>query len=524
MSTSLKNKFEELNMSQDEINRFTEAMKKEEFRKLLIEYAEEISDPKNRELYEQEITKLEEERGVNCTFIHPEPGYCVKTIQNGDKKCFINICKNSNIDKPSAKRDLNNNKGGLHWQIPHSCSPARDDIDKSNKPCVVYDVVFNPDAYRMGETNQRFNQLLRDSAMDTIEQNYNVKLDKSNAKVLKNLNFKGRPTASVIRRPNNTNNTKEEIKTPSDDDPIEKIVDQLKAQYLSNQTEQKNKIEKKDQDKIEVEKYTKPNYKITYRGQADMQDYAIQKDSNYVQSTRPRELFISIELPLCKSSSDVILDIFEKRLYLESNNPFYKLDLNLSYPVNEKESKAKFDKSKRCLNVTLPVIPFVAKLEHKSDDENLPFSSSSSSSSEEEQVVEKELKKLDNSVQDSSIKYLLPTKFELKQSQKRIYLQIRIENFDKKSIKISHENDTCVLLTCESISTSGTYLTYYKAYINFLGSKIKYDQINFISDDLFQVIFESVQDCNKVLISSKYTDTLPDEMSHDVIIIDRLNE
>jgi len=104
---TIKSKFEELNMTKDELNRFSEAMKKEEFRKLLVEYAEEISDPKNRELYEKEITALEEERGQKVIFIHPEAGFCMKTTQNG-KKCFINICKNTNIDKPTSKRETKN--------------------------------------------------------------------------------------------------------------------------------------------------------------------------------------------------------------------------------------------------------------------------------------------------------------------------------------------------------------------------------------------------------------------------------
>ena len=55
MSEETKKKFADLNMTRDELNRFTEAMKKEEFRKLLVEYAEELADPVNREIYEKEI-------------------------------------------------------------------------------------------------------------------------------------------------------------------------------------------------------------------------------------------------------------------------------------------------------------------------------------------------------------------------------------------------------------------------------------------------------------------------------------
>ena len=193
MTERLKETFKDLQMTKDELDRLAEAMKKEEFRKLLVDYAEEISDPKNRQLYEDEITKLEQERGSDVIFIHPEPGYCIKTTQDGSKKCFINICKNVNIEKPTSQRreHPSSKNSGLMWHIPHTCSQPRTDVDKTGQAeCVVYDIVYHPDAYRMGETNQRFNQLLKDSAFDTVESNFGVKLDKVNAKVLKNLNFK----------------------------------------------------------------------------------------------------------------------------------------------------------------------------------------------------------------------------------------------------------------------------------------------------------------------------------------------
>ncbi len=106
MSEESKRKFADLNMTKEEMDRFSEAMKKEEFRKLLVEYAEELADPTNRAQYEKEIAMLEEERGMNVTFIHPEKGFCLKTTQNGDLKCFINICKNENIAKPSSKSQV----------------------------------------------------------------------------------------------------------------------------------------------------------------------------------------------------------------------------------------------------------------------------------------------------------------------------------------------------------------------------------------------------------------------------------
>lgn len=112
------------------------------------------------------------------------------------------------------------------WEIPHTCSPARDDFDHNKQKCVVYDVVFHPDSYRMGETNERFKKLLKDSAMDTIEKSFNVQLDRINEKVLKNMDFKGKPTACVIKK------KVENFTGNSSDDPIKPLIDQIKEHSL----------------------------------------------------------------------------------------------------------------------------------------------------------------------------------------------------------------------------------------------------------------------------------------------------
>ncbi len=37
-----------------------------------MEYAKEISDPVNRQRYEEEITQMERERGQDVKFLHPK--------------------------------------------------------------------------------------------------------------------------------------------------------------------------------------------------------------------------------------------------------------------------------------------------------------------------------------------------------------------------------------------------------------------------------------------------------------------
>ena len=498
MSEKFQEKLGDLNLTQDELKRFSEAMKKEEFRKMLIEYAEEISDPKNRELYETEITKLENERGMNVTFIHPEPGFCIKTTQvsstSNVKKCFINICKNVNVEKPTCSRTNSNaedGKPGMYWSIPHTCTPPREDYDNKKTKCDVYDVVFHPDAYRMGETNKRFNLLLRDTALSTVEKNFNVKLDKVNLKVLQNLNFKGRPVAATIKKPISQSDVKtNEDETTTKSDPIAPLIDQLKEQYYENQTK-KTKIIPTKQEPVKTQltpssssndpQYTEPVYTIVHRGQVDFQDCANQLDnlngSRLVNSTRPKQLFISIQLPLCKSSENVTLDIFEKSLHLESTNPNYKLNLNLPFPINENESKAKFDKSKRCLNLTLQVVPFVAQVDvvnsncvEMIDDNEISssFSPSSSFISSSESLTE-----YSNSLSPSpsklvnEIKYNLPHQCSIKEYKNKIVIRLSVFNYDKSSIRLHIDNESTFNVTCESLSSSGTYIQYYAAYVRF---------------------------------------------------------
>ena len=47
--------------------------------------------------------------------------YVLKTVMNGETKCFINMCENEKIGKPSSEMGVGDGgKRGLQWSIPHS--------------------------------------------------------------------------------------------------------------------------------------------------------------------------------------------------------------------------------------------------------------------------------------------------------------------------------------------------------------------------------------------------------------------
>ena len=169
-----KNDWDSLEVTRAELKDLTDCLKKEEFRKLLIEYAEEVSDPENQKLYQEEITQLEKERGVDVTFVNPEPGYVIKTSVNGEKKCFLNISQSNIVNKPSSHPSQDEGQRGLQWSIPYTLTPPRDDLDKKNVRCVVFDVVFHPDTLYLASKNPRFREIVNSTAMDGVENNFKV--------------------------------------------------------------------------------------------------------------------------------------------------------------------------------------------------------------------------------------------------------------------------------------------------------------------------------------------------------------
>ena len=356
MATS---ELKKIDLSTDEVRRINDALKDEEFRKMFVEYAEEISNPDNRRQYEEEIFQMEKERGMNVQFILPDPGYVLKTTMSDNKKAFINISKNDKIGTPTSERGKggNSNKTGFMWHIPHSFAPPRDDFDKAKNMCQVFDFVIHPSTYRMALKNLKFRALVESTAIEGIEKNFDVTIDKKNIKRPK-LQFKGTPCAAVIRTPSSDDPPSRTISNEND------ILKKLAYPYSNVSTDKKiNKCDtKKSLEQTEIDgmvpefntKAIIPKYTIVHRSNMDIQDYCHSNETKL--STKPHEIVIKIELPLLDSAVQANLEIFDKRLLLKSMNPAtYELDLVLPYHVKLSEGKAQFDKQKRCLAVVLPV-------------------------------------------------------------------------------------------------------------------------------------------------------------------------
>ncbi|XP_070776482.1 protein kintoun [Enoplosus armatus] len=353
-------KLEELHMTVDEIDRLTKAFKDEKFREMLRDYAQELADPENKKRYEEEIKLLEQERGNTVEFIHPEPFRALRTSVNGKQKCFINICSNDKIGKPGSKWGVSEEgRRGQCWSLPHSLHPGREDRDPKGNKIMVYDVIFHPDTLHIASKNKRFMDMVDSTAIQGIQSTFKVTLDKNNVREM-STKYKGTLQPCVIRKPIPGFKTKEPSEKP---DPLAFLYQDDRS--TSSQTRPTRSPATKNSSNVKPESIqvqpqkaegpTKPNYTVKYRSFIDLQDFRCSRDS--AQSPRPKEIVVTIDVPLLKAVADASLEVKEGGLLLETKKPAYRLELPLAYPVDEDQGEAKFNKQKGQLTVTLPVLP-----------------------------------------------------------------------------------------------------------------------------------------------------------------------
>lgn len=352
-------KLKDLNMTVDEMDRLRKAFRDEKFREMLRDYARELSDPEKQKRYEEEIKILEQDRGNTVEFIHPEPFKSFRTSVNGKQKCFVNICGNDKVAKPTCTSEAS--KGGhrgQRWSLPHSLHPGRQDTDAKGRKIVIYDIIFHPDTLYMASRNSRFMEMVENTAFEGIQRGFKVTLDKNNIRVL-NTKYKGTPQPCIIRKPISGYKAKE----PSDkSDPLAFLYPDDKRPTASLQpkatesaaTEISGGADLQIQP-LKSKEPTRPNYVVKYRSYMDIQDFRCSRDS--ARDPRPKEIVVTIDVPLLKAVTDVSLEVEDRTLVLESEKPAYRLQLPLAYPVDEDKGEAKYNKGKGQLIVTLPVLP-----------------------------------------------------------------------------------------------------------------------------------------------------------------------
>ncbi|XP_034289219.1 protein kintoun isoform X1 [Pantherophis guttatus] len=351
---------EDLNLTGEEAECLTNAFKEEGFRTLFAEYVAELNDPEQRAIYEVEVIAMERQRGVEARFLHPTPGWVLRTSQGGSRRCYINICSNRLIGRPEFRPE----PGGSCWLLPHSLAPGREELSRKQPRGprrLVYDVVFHPRTLSLAGRMTQFRRLVNDTALEAIEKNFSPQLDRTNAVPLNRIKYKGVPQATLLRTPlaAGARPSPEEAGEP-DDSPLPPFPSPYTYPPPSPQYEAPRPPPPKQPPSA-----TTPQWSLRHRSYVDLQDYRNSRDST--PSPIPRELVMTIELPLLSSAAQAQLEILGQELQLDSQRPAaYHLRVPLPYAVDESRGRATFNKAKKQLVVVLPV--------SRKPDPGFPFS------------------------------------------------------------------------------------------------------------------------------------------------------
>ena len=194
-----------LDMSHNELKTFTKAMEHGDFRDMLSDYVDEISDPKHKPEMRQYLKQMEEQGDLppGTELIQPKEGFCMKTTVKKmvsernktffEQKCFINVCFHSKV--PKAEKELckqPDGTSGYNWKLPYRVSKLRHDQDNNKELVSTYDVVFHDEvqSYMVFPDYQKF---MADTALDGVNRVLQQDKEKisTDYKIMKNLKCKG---------------------------------------------------------------------------------------------------------------------------------------------------------------------------------------------------------------------------------------------------------------------------------------------------------------------------------------------
>jgi len=348
----------DLKISPDEVDRFKNAFDDPEFKEIFLEYVKELQNPENKQKYESEIAAMEAQRGIDAKFLHPEPRECFKTAEHSSRRpVWVNIACNSQLEEAKCERD--ENKKGFMWSFPHSMTPPREELAKNEK-VQVFDVVFHPNTYRMGESNDKFMNMLRETALDAIRKSFDVVLDKK-YDIDEDQKYFGTPTPTLMRSKmvDKKPITEADIADPRADvglrKDLEKFIQEKRAKSKSTITGQRTRPGLREI--VNANGTVQPEYDLKHQKNSNLQDFVGQGGA--VSANRPDNLVITIKLPKLKVTKNIKLDVLERSLTLKTQNeePNYELSIELPYKTDSSSgANAKFSSANQTLEVTLPVV------------------------------------------------------------------------------------------------------------------------------------------------------------------------
>ena len=369
---------EDLKLTPDEVKKFETAFKDPEFKKMFAEYAKEISDPKNKAESDAYLRQLEYENKVESVYgkgvqlVIPAAGFVVKTTDEATgRKVFVNVCHSDKCEDAKGSKVA----GGMQWQVPHTLGGCHEETDKSGATCDAYDFVVSTHTFELCQRDERIKNMVVETAIEAVNRAHDRKCplrytlprktfmgpktgpgvqairDKADNKGLKLGEGKVTPGGRIAPKG-----------SPAGDPPNGpgRDASQSKPSPFSFDRAVKRPAANTAAAK-EPEGECEPKHTVVHREDGDdlSKGFGRGNSSNEVskrRDNRPKHLVVRVETPKIESIAGAELDVSDTRLFFQVPGK-YRLDIPLPFEVDGDEGKAKFDKSSRRLEVTLPVKP-----------------------------------------------------------------------------------------------------------------------------------------------------------------------
>lgn len=319
------------------------------------------------------VEKAQDISSGRSKVVKPLPGFCLKAFRKDTRdKFFINVCQTDGIPAPEDITEdqlmaILNDGTPSSFKIPMSITQPRSVQDKSAKQCQVCDIAVNSNFFNKIESGGLMRDFLITIILEGIDSKYNIVLDETDWRVLKNKKFVDKLTAHNIQNrdvqkvlesyqnpiiPDRSNLP--ELETPSQlvkntGKQGKRLIEEIDPVTIKTMKDVRNQMSGKDD---YVPDPTKLAISQAGTRKPDCRLLRVPADG------RAKLLIGEFYLPECTSANEITLDIGEDRILLEARKKRYMLDSFVDYQLDSNQVNAQFNTVTKMLNVIMPIISY----------------------------------------------------------------------------------------------------------------------------------------------------------------------
>jgi hypothetical protein len=349
-------------MTRQDLINLKRSMKDPKFKELLGDYMMEISDPKNKGEADAYLRQLETEGELpkGMKLIQPAAFLCMasRIASEDDKrytqKIYINICTHEDVERAHPGES---SSGRSSWQVPYFLGKQRydQDGDQDKEIVCVIDIVFSSNVTQLCAQIRGFQKMLCDISFEGVSKVLAAKKERLDPdySLVKQAKCKGaEPAVMPIRDPGYTGPRPAggQEEKPKLYHEINKMKEEAqKGGQSAAATEgvaSETDTPSQEPESVRPDGPT-PQYSFAYVYQTDSDDFI---DSTFKNAKQVSKLKLKVCLPKVTDTKQLKCDFDGETVTLEYLDVYY-LNLRLPITVLRDTYKAKFDKSRKELNL-----------------------------------------------------------------------------------------------------------------------------------------------------------------------------